>query len=61
MSQRAKPKNAQKTQIDITGMTCITCATTIEKGLSETSGVEQVDVNLATEKATVEYDTVKYT
>ena len=39
----------------ITGMTCATCALRIEKGLSKVEGVSLAQVNLATEKATVEY------
>jgi len=40
-------------------MTCTTCAATIEKGLSETPGVEQADVNFASEKASIKYDPTK--
>lgn len=45
-----------KTSIPITGMTCVNCAATIEKGLAETEGVENASVNFASEKATIEYD-----
>jgi len=37
-------------------MTCATCALRIEKGLKNVAGVNLASVNLATEKATVEYD-----
>ena len=37
-------------------MTCTTCASTIEKGLAETPGVEKANVSFASEKASVEYD-----
>jgi len=40
-------------------MTCTTCAATIEKGLAETPGVEQANVNFASEKAIIEYDPSK--
>jgi len=53
MSQKVK---SEKTRVQITGMTCTTCAATIEKGLAETAGVEQANVNFASEKASVEYD-----
>lgn len=49
----------RKAQIPITGMTCANCVATIEKGLSDTEGVETANVNLASEKATVEYDPSK--
>ncbi|UUM62476.1 heavy metal translocating P-type ATPase [Streptococcus suis] len=40
----------------IEGMTCATCALTVEKALSKVEGVHQASVNLATEKASVSYD-----
>jgi Cu+-exporting ATPase len=40
-------------------MTCTACAATIEKGLSQTPGVEQADVSFASEKASIEYDPTK--
>ncbi|MHC4251086.1 MAG: heavy metal translocating P-type ATPase, partial [Planctomycetota bacterium] len=46
---------ASKTEIAITGMTCANCAATIERVLSKTAGVLSASVNLATEKATVEF------
>nr|WP_281245792.1 heavy metal translocating P-type ATPase [Enterococcus ratti] len=48
-----------KTKLDsfmITGMTCANCAARIEKELNQQSGVVSATVNLATEKATVEYN-----
>lgn len=39
----------------IEGMTCAACATRIEKGLSRIDGVLQANVNLALEKATVQF------
>ncbi|MBT2654507.1 copper-translocating P-type ATPase [Bacillus sp. ISL-18] len=46
----------EKTEFDITGMTCAACATRIEKGLTKLNGVLKANVNLALEKATVEYN-----
>ncbi|MDR4945986.1 heavy metal translocating P-type ATPase [Neobacillus cucumis] len=46
----------EKKEFDITGMTCAACATRIEKGLSKLNGVAKANVNLALEKATVEYN-----
>jgi P-type Cu+ transporter len=37
-------------------MTCTSCVRRIEKALGKVEGVEQANVNLATEKATVRYD-----
>lgn len=44
----------QKT-IDITGMTCASCSTRIEKTLNKMDGVK-AKVNLATEKATIDFE-----
>lgn len=45
----------EKNEFDVTGMTCAACATRIEKGLNKLDGVVKANVNLALEKATVEY------
>ena len=49
-------KGNKKTILPLTGMNCATCATTVEKGLSKLPGVSQANVNLVSEKASVEYD-----
>lgn len=46
----------EKAEFDITGMTCAACSTRIEKGLNKLGGVSKANVNLALEKATVEYN-----
>lgn len=46
----------QKAEFDITGMTCAACATRIEKGLNKMGGVGTANVNLALEKATIEFN-----
>jgi len=48
-----------KAIIPVTGMTCTTCAATIQKGLAETPGIEEAKVSFASEKASVEYDPAK--
>jgi P-type Cu+ transporter len=42
--------------LSVTGMTCAACARRVEKALLGTDGVRAANVNLAAEKATVEYD-----
>jgi len=61
MGEKSTPnsKKSEKAHIHITGMTCTTCAATIEKGLAATLGVEQANVNFASEKASIEYDPTK--
>lgn len=45
-----------KSILNIDGMTCASCATRVEKGLNKLSGVQKANVNLALERATVEYN-----
>ncbi len=52
-------KQLKKITLQIAGMTCASCVATIEKGLSKVPGVSQVNVNLASEKASIEYDPSK--
>ncbi|MFH1770776.1 MAG: heavy metal translocating P-type ATPase [archaeon] len=49
-------KNNKKVVFDITGMTCASCSTLINKALNKTEGVETANVNLTTNKATVSFD-----
>ena len=45
----------EKTVLPIQGMTCASCVNRVEKALSSLKGVVGVNVNFATERATVEY------
>ena len=56
MRTETPPEGGKKVIIKVGGMSCATCATTIEKGLSRISGVGQASVNFASEKATVTFD-----
>ena len=47
MAGKTAAKKAEKARIHIIGMTCTTCAATIKKGLAETPGVEQAEVDFA--------------
>ncbi|MEF8849746.1 MAG: heavy metal translocating P-type ATPase [Candidatus Bipolaricaulota bacterium] len=46
----------EKTDLDIEGMTCASCAQAVEKGLADLEGTEDVNVNIATDKASLAYD-----
>lgn len=46
----------QKSEFDITGMTCAACSARIEKGLNKMPGVANANVNLALERATIEFN-----
>ncbi len=55
-----RPKNQPKNEmltIGVTGMTCASCVARVERALKKVPGVDGAAVNLATEKATVTYDT----
>ncbi len=43
-------------KLPVTGMTCASCASRIERGLRKVSGVEAAQVNLASEQATINFD-----
>ena len=49
----AEPATQASAELEISGMTCASCAMRVEKALAKVSGVASVSVNLATEKATV--------
>jgi Cu+-exporting ATPase len=49
----------KKTELKISGMTCASCSSTIEKSLASLPGVAKAQVNLGSELAYVEYDPEK--
>lgn len=51
----AKEEKAERIDIPILGMTCASCASTIQSGLAGLPGVDKASVNFATSKATVLY------
>jgi P-type Cu+ transporter len=52
-------KHRQQVTLPILGMTCAACVMHVEGGLKEVSGVETATVNLANERATVQFDPEK--
>ena len=46
----------QQIELPVTGMTCASCARTVERTLKKTEGVSEAVVNFATERASVAYD-----
>ena len=48
--------NLVKKTLNVEGMTCASCAQTIEKATQKLPGMQEATVNLATEKLTVNYD-----
>jgi Cu+-exporting ATPase len=51
-----KESQDNKVELKISGMSCAACSAKIEKKLSKLGGVSKANVNLTTERATVEYD-----
>ncbi|MDN6847982.1 MAG: copper ion binding protein, partial [Tetragenococcus koreensis] len=49
-------KNIATQSFEIEGMTCASCVQAIEKSVGKVDGVQEVAVNLATEKMNVSYD-----
>jgi len=56
MNEAAAQSSGQRASLKVTGMTCAACATRIQKGLSKLEGVQEANVNLATERASVLFD-----
>lgn len=54
-----KDKNFREVILSLKGMTCASCAMAVERVIGKLDGVDEVSVNLATEKAKVLYDTSK--
>ncbi|MBI3638804.1 MAG: copper-translocating P-type ATPase [Thaumarchaeota archaeon] len=52
-------EKTKRTVIKIGGMHCAGCVSSIQKSVSDVPGVNKVEVNLATEKATLEFDQTK--
>ena len=50
------PMATNELQLPVTGMTCASCSTRVEKALRRVPGVQAASVNLATEQAAVTYD-----
>ena len=55
MRDKTNSQKSHRASIHMIAVTRSTCAATIEAGLSETPGVEQADVNFASDKASTEY------
>lgn len=51
-----KVGKVERIDLPIVGMTCASCAQTIQKSLSELKGVNKASVNFATSRAAVSYD-----
>ena len=50
-------KNIERIIAPVEGMTCASCVARVEKSIRKIEGIKNVSVNLATEKAMIEYET----
>ncbi len=50
------PPGVTEVELNVSGMTCGSCAARVQKALGRQAGVERADVNFATERATVVFD-----
>ena len=51
--EKEHDEKSERIDIPIVGMSCASCASTIQRGLADLKGVEKANVNFATSKATV--------
>jgi Cu+-exporting ATPase len=56
-SQATKPDGF--VELDIAGMTCAACVRRFDKALRSVDGVQQAQVNLVTQRATVRFETAR--
>ena len=52
-------RDANNASIKIKGMTCAACAARLQKAVEKMPGVQEANVNFATEKLSVTYDSGK--
>lgn len=55
-AEEIKDRDSNMILLNIQGMTCASCVKTIENAVSKLTGIESVNVNLATEQASIIYD-----
>ncbi len=56
MNQTVPTPHTDRVEVPIEGMTCASCVNRIERFLRKVEGVDEVTVNLATERATITYE-----
>ncbi len=59
ISDRHAGQDMATLTLPVRGMTCASCVTRVEKALKKVDGVQEASVNLASEKAKVEFDPAK--
>lgn len=57
--EEQEEKTVREVHIPVSGMTCASCVKAVERAIGKLDGINEVNVNLATEKAKVVYDSSK--
>lgn len=57
----SKSVSSKRETFRVEGMSCASCANTVQRVLSRLSGVKAAEVNFSSSKATVEYDAAEVT
>jgi len=56
MARNTTLSSLQRISFRVTGMSCVSCAATVEKALSQLDGVQRAEVNFAAGKVQLDYD-----
>ena len=55
-AKKGEESRGDRIDLPVVGMSCASCASTIQRGLGDLKGVDKASVNFANSKATVLYD-----
>jgi Cu+-exporting ATPase len=58
-AEEEKDKSIREIMLPISGMTCASCSNAVQRAIGKLDGIQEVNVNFATEKAKVVYDSSK--
>lgn len=56
INKKNSPENFEAVELDVTGMECVNCANSIKTYLEKLNGIYNVDINFASEVASVSYN-----
>lgn len=56
INKKNNPENFEAVELDVTGMECVNCANSIKTYLEKLNGIHNVDINFASEVASVSYN-----
>jgi P-type Cu+ transporter len=56
VEEESRPEDLKRLDLQVTGMSCASCAANVERALKRVDGVRAANVNLATSRATIMFD-----